>query len=114
MTVDHAVYGLFVVECIQVGISTHDAYEIFGVGWGNLAALLDPQMLWLTPVLSGASESSLATSSTLCPPDASIAVSSAVQCFFAWRIFVLSKNMFLGIFIALVRLVSGHTQARAD
>ena len=62
MTADRTVYGLFVVECIQVGISTHDAYEIFGVGWGNLAALLDPQMLWLTPVLSGASESSLATS----------------------------------------------------
>lgn len=39
-------------------MATHDAYKVFGDGWGKQSALEDIQWLWFdTPVLSGLSES---------------------------------------------------------
>ena len=52
----HAVYGLFIFECIQVGLATHDAYAVYGAGWGDVMALDSTHLLWLSiPVMSGMS-----------------------------------------------------------
>jgi hypothetical protein len=52
------VYGLYILECVQVVMTTHDAFAMLGAGWGNLEALHNPHWLWFdTPVLSGISES---------------------------------------------------------
>ncbi|RPD54774.1 hypothetical protein L226DRAFT_611205 [Lentinus tigrinus ALCF2SS1-7] len=81
------IYGLFAVECAQIAVATHDAYEDFGVGWGSMAALESGQLLWLTAVFSAI-------------------VSGAVQCFYAWRIYHLSgKIIYLSVFIAMVSLM---------
>ncbi|RPD60411.1 hypothetical protein L226DRAFT_218218 [Lentinus tigrinus ALCF2SS1-7] len=81
------VYGLYAVECAQVAVSTHDAYEDFAAGWGNIDALNAGQLLWLTAVFSAI-------------------VSAAVQCFYAWRIYHLSgKIIILSALIVLVSLM---------
>ncbi|KAI0707589.1 hypothetical protein C8Q76DRAFT_627952, partial [Earliella scabrosa] len=83
------VYGLFVIECLQIVMATHDAYKVFGAGWGDIAELGSKQWLWFdTPVLSGL-------------------VSASVQCFFSWRIYLLSRSAYLSIFIGLVAIMQG-------
>ncbi|KAI0647281.1 hypothetical protein C8Q79DRAFT_1009394 [Trametes meyenii] len=83
------IYILFLLECIQIIMATHDAFEVLGAGWGNFAALNSPQWLWFdTPVMGGI-------------------ISASVQTFYAWRIYVLSKSPLLGIFIAMVAAMQG-------
>ena len=58
-----AVYGLFVVECLQIALTTHDAYKILGAGWGDPLELQSIQLLWLDlPVLGGISTFFLSSS----------------------------------------------------
>jgi hypothetical protein len=48
------VYGLYFAELIQVILATHDAFNVYGAGWGNMAALSNLQWLWFdVPVMSG-------------------------------------------------------------
>jgi hypothetical protein len=96
-----SVYGLYLVEVVQVILATHDAFNIYGAGWGNIAALNNLQWSWFdTPIMSGIgkhlwciiaihSERSL--------------VSAIVQCFYGWRIYTLSKSKTLGLFVTVVR-----------
>ncbi|RDX56527.1 hypothetical protein OH76DRAFT_1477132 [Lentinus brumalis] len=83
------IYGLFIVECVQVVMATRDAYAVFGAGWGDVAALDNTHWLWFDiPVMSGL-------------------VSASVQSYFAWRIYILSKSPYLGVFVVLIALMQG-------
>ncbi|KAI0709497.1 hypothetical protein C8Q76DRAFT_799495 [Earliella scabrosa] len=83
------VYGLYVVEIIQVVLATHDAFETLGRGWGDAATLNNPQWLWFdVPLMSGI-------------------VSASVQTYFAWRIYVFSKSRLLSGFVVLIALMQG-------
>ena len=51
------VYGVYLVECIQTALITHDALRYFGSGFGDLQNLDRVQWLWIdTPILSGIGE----------------------------------------------------------
>ncbi|KAI0039711.1 hypothetical protein FA95DRAFT_1577417 [Auriscalpium vulgare] len=83
------VYGLYVWETVQTCLITHDAFAIHGKGWGDLEKLQDAETLWFnSPIMSGT-------------------ISAAVQCFFAFRIYALSRSKVLAAAIALVALVAG-------
>ncbi|KAH9945915.1 uncharacterized protein BXZ73DRAFT_72808 [Epithele typhae] len=80
------VYGLYAVEWVQVILISHDAFQVYGAGWGDLNALTSPQWLWFDiPIMSAL-------------------VSATVQCFFAWRIFILSNSRILPPFIVLPQI----------
>ncbi|KAH9945912.1 uncharacterized protein BXZ73DRAFT_95432 [Epithele typhae] len=81
------IYGLYLVEWVQVILITHDAFQVYGAGWGNFAALNSPQWLWFDiPVMTAL-------------------VSATVQCFFAWRIYALSGSRIISVFVVLVALM---------
>ncbi|KAI0709498.1 hypothetical protein C8Q76DRAFT_799496 [Earliella scabrosa] len=81
------VYGLFILECLQIVMASHDAYMVLGVGWGDITALLDVQWLWFDgPVLGSI-------------------ISASVQGFYAWRIHLLSKSWILSGLICAVALM---------
>ncbi|KAF8491762.1 hypothetical protein JB92DRAFT_2752710, partial [Gautieria morchelliformis] len=83
------VYGLYLLECLQVAIATRDAFETLGAGWGNLEALNNPQLIWFeTPVMSGF-------------------ISACVQLFFAWRVYILSKSKLLAGLISTLAVGQG-------
>ena len=53
------VYGLFTLEIIQTIIITHDAFAIFGFGFGNALTLDEAHLLWFgVPTMSGVGEQS--------------------------------------------------------
>ncbi|KAI0706783.1 hypothetical protein C8T65DRAFT_740616 [Cerioporus squamosus] len=71
------VWGVFVWEWIQMGLVTQTYFEIYVYDYGSLASLTSYHNTWFSvPIMSGV-------------------VSFAVQCFFAWRIWVLSLSRFL-------------------
>ncbi|KAF8873112.1 hypothetical protein BD779DRAFT_1679370 [Infundibulicybe gibba] len=85
------VFGLYLVETLQTLLITHDVFDSFGSGYGNLTALGSAQLEWLSvPVLSGI-------------------VSCTVQMFFAYRIFVLSKSKVLALVICVIALTQGSS-----
>ena len=48
------VYSIYLIETLQITLASHDAWQVFAVGWGDPVALNSPQWLWFdTPVLSG-------------------------------------------------------------
>ncbi|KAJ7923106.1 hypothetical protein B0H13DRAFT_2316784 [Mycena leptocephala] len=68
------VYGVFVVELLQTALITHTCWVILISSWGELSGLVNtPWSSATTPVITGF-------------------VSSAVQCFFAWRVWQLSRS----------------------
>ncbi|KAG8743246.1 hypothetical protein FRC10_012290 [Ceratobasidium sp. 414] len=83
------VYGLFFVDCVQTSLTTHNAWHFLSKGWGDLHVLDDPGWSWIAvPLLSGV-------------------VSSTVQLFFAWRIWVLSKSVPLAGVIVSIAIAQG-------
>ncbi|QRW21583.1 hypothetical protein RhiXN_06572 [Rhizoctonia solani] len=83
------VYGLFFVDCVQTALTTHNAWHFLSKGWGDLRVLSDPGWSWIAvPLLSGI-------------------VSSTVQLFFAWRIWVLSKSIPLAGLIVAIAIAQG-------
>ncbi|KAK0459358.1 uncharacterized protein EV420DRAFT_1642323 [Desarmillaria tabescens] len=82
------VYGIYIVELVQMVLVTHDAFAVFGYGFGDIEAVIDIHFDWLTvPVISGA---------TAC----------VGQVFYAYRIFILSKSRIVPIFVTCVSLTS--------
>ncbi|KAK0225148.1 hypothetical protein EDD85DRAFT_958886 [Armillaria nabsnona] len=82
------VYGIYSIEFVQMVLVTHDAFEIFGYGFGDIDAITEIHFDWLTgPIIS------------------SIA-SFVGQVFYAYRIFILSKSRILPIFVACVAMTS--------
>ncbi|KAG1905156.1 uncharacterized protein F5891DRAFT_944525, partial [Suillus fuscotomentosus] len=83
------VYGLFVLETLQLIMATHDSFHTLALGWGNDGDLLDVWLSWFDlPVLTGIT-------------------SATIQCFYAWRLYILSKSLVLAITIAAIALVQG-------
>ncbi|PCH34932.1 hypothetical protein WOLCODRAFT_45078, partial [Wolfiporia cocos MD-104 SS10] len=80
------VYGLFVIETMQTIMLTHDAFHELAISFGDFAGLQNLYLLWFDlPILSGI-------------------LSGATQCFYAWRIYVLSRSKIIGIFIVMLSL----------
>ncbi|KAH9481559.1 hypothetical protein JR316_0006086 [Psilocybe cubensis] len=80
------VYGLYLLEVAQTGIVTHDAFDGYAKGFGNLKALHSIHLEWLcVPIFSGI-------------------VSGTVQIFFAYRIYYLSRSKAIGIAICVIAL----------
>ncbi|KAK0459352.1 uncharacterized protein EV420DRAFT_1642317 [Desarmillaria tabescens] len=84
----YLVYGIYIIEFIQMVLVTHDAFAMFGYGFGDIQALTDMHFDWLAvPIIS--------------------AVAACVgQVFYAYRIFILSKSRMVPIFVTCVSLTS--------
>ncbi len=54
------VYGIYIVEFVQTILFTHDAFAIFGYGFGDIKALTRMYFNWLTvPIMSAAGTCSI-------------------------------------------------------
>lgn len=83
------VYGLFVVETLQLVMATRDSFHTLALGWGNVPDLLNVWFSWFDlPFLTGLT-------------------SATIQCFYAWRLYILSKSYVLAITITAIALVQG-------
>ncbi|KAF9002231.1 hypothetical protein BDZ89DRAFT_1169849 [Hymenopellis radicata] len=83
------VYAVYVMECIQTGFVSYDAFTIFAFGFGDLQSLTAVHFHWLTiPIMSAF-------------------VSCISQLFYAYRIFLLSgRRKFAPSIIGFVSLTS--------
>ncbi|KAJ3899840.1 hypothetical protein F5879DRAFT_975283 [Lentinula edodes] len=95
LPVKFLVYIVFIFDILQTAFTTHYAWYVLAAGWGN------PDTLIYTPW-------SLAT----IPPFTGI-ISSMGQCFFAWRIWILSMGdtNFLVVIFAIVLSSAGSLAA---
>lgn len=89
------VYGVYLIELAQTFIITRDCFTAYAIGFGDLNALNEILLLWLSgPVLTGI-------------------VSCTVQLYYAYRVFVLSKSrVLLGVIstISLLQATSSIAQ----
>ncbi|KAH8078748.1 hypothetical protein BXZ70DRAFT_658967 [Cristinia sonorae] len=77
----------YTLEIIQIILSTHDAFRVYGSGWGNLEELDSIGLVWISiPILDSM-------------------ISSLSQMFYSWRIYTLSHNLWLVIVILTIALV---------
>ncbi len=84
-----AVYSLYLLECIQIGLSSADIFFWFAKGWGQLSYLADPHFAPIDmPMLDGV-------------------IALIVQLYFTWRIWILGSCLPLCIVIALVSIGQG-------
>ncbi|EKM52241.1 uncharacterized protein PHACADRAFT_260480 [Phanerochaete carnosa HHB-10118-sp] len=83
------VYGVYLIETTQTILVTHDAFNAYAKGYGDLTALGSAQLEWLAvPIFSGI-------------------VSATVQMYYAYRVTILSGSRLLGIGISLIALLQG-------
>ncbi|KAJ3786295.1 hypothetical protein GGU11DRAFT_742567 [Lentinula aff. detonsa] len=83
------VYGLFIWDILQTALYTSTVFASLASGWGNLEALEALGLIWFDiPFMSGVA-------------------SCVVQCFYAWRIYVLGKSIPLALFIVALALMEG-------
>jgi len=81
--------GIFLLETTQTILCTHDAFNAYAKGYGNLTALGSAQLEWLAvPIFSGI-------------------VSCAVQMYYGYRLQLLSGSKPLGLVIAAIALTQG-------
>lgn len=81
------VYGLMIVETLQIIVATHDSFNELVYSWGNEESLVQLYLTWLTvPILTGLT-------------------SCVIQCFYAWRIYILSKSKVISGSIVLISLM---------
>ncbi|PBK85468.1 hypothetical protein ARMGADRAFT_1128834 [Armillaria gallica] len=84
----YLVYGIYIVEIVQTMFVTHDAFAVFGYGFGDLIALTDMHFNWFAvPIMSGI-------------------VACVGQVFYGYRIFILSKSQIIPIFVTCISLTS--------
>ncbi|PBK61333.1 hypothetical protein ARMSODRAFT_981678 [Armillaria solidipes] len=82
------VYGIYIVEFVQTILFTHDAFAMFGYGFGDIKALTRMYFNWLTvPIMTAAT-------------------ASVGQGFYAYRIFILSQSRIIPILVICVSLTS--------
>jgi hypothetical protein len=54
------IYGIYILEFVQTMLVTHDAFAMFGYGFGDVQAVTDIHFNWLTvPIMSGIGKSSV-------------------------------------------------------
>ncbi|KAK0474411.1 hypothetical protein IW261DRAFT_1568771 [Armillaria novae-zelandiae] len=67
--IKYLVYGIYIIEFVQTVLFTHDAFAIFGYGFGDIDALTGMHFNWLTIPIMGAlrlsGRSSMHTESSL-------------------------------------------------
>ncbi|ESK84783.1 hypothetical protein Moror_554 [Moniliophthora roreri MCA 2997] len=81
------VASVYVFELVQTILCTKDAFNNFGFGWGNMEAFDQVGLIWFSvPMMTGI-------------------VSCAVQLFFAWRIWIISRSFYIPIVIGVLSLV---------
>ncbi|KAF7343784.1 hypothetical protein MSAN_01959400 [Mycena sanguinolenta] len=86
------VYTVFPLEMLQTGVSTHYAYWVLVLGWGNTAFLeILPWSCLATPVFTGIT-------------------AALVQIFFAWRIYVLMRKTIWACAVTAVIVMLALTQ----
>ncbi|KAF7356443.1 hypothetical protein MVEN_00977400 [Mycena venus] len=82
------VYGVYAIELVQVILGFQAAFTTFGYGFGSLVALTDIHNNWLTaPVITGL-------------------VSLIGQCFYAYRLHILSQSWGIPAVIVVTSLAS--------
>ncbi|KAI0794953.1 hypothetical protein C8Q75DRAFT_803792 [Abortiporus biennis] len=82
----------YIVELVQIIMSTRDAFRIFGKGWGVQEELDKVGWQWFSVVILGA------------------IIASIGQMFYAWRIWVLSTKLWMPLIVvvlSLTQLVAG-------
>ncbi|OBZ73530.1 hypothetical protein A0H81_06410 [Grifola frondosa] len=80
---------IFTLETLQTITATHDSFHELALSWGNFESLTELYLTWFTlPVLTGV-------------------ISATIQCFYAWRIYVLSTSRILTLVIVLIALMQG-------
>ncbi|KAK1233595.1 hypothetical protein PQX77_003247 [Marasmius sp. AFHP31] len=80
------VYGVYIVECVQTILVTHDVFAIFAYGYGNMEALDGIHLIWFHAcILPGF-------------------VAFTVQIYFAYRLFLLSRSKIISFLIAITAL----------
>ncbi|KAK0226562.1 hypothetical protein IW262DRAFT_1491966 [Armillaria fumosa] len=80
------VYGIYIVEFVQTILVAHDAFAVFGYGFGDLEALTGMHSNWF-----------------ILPITIEIAFFTA-QVFYAYRIFILSRSRIVPAFIICASL----------
>ncbi|KAJ4488078.1 hypothetical protein J3R30DRAFT_3433109 [Lentinula aciculospora] len=83
------VYGLYILDFAQTLLVTAFVFRMLGSGWGNLDTLESVGLSWIAlPFFNAVS-------------------GTTVQCFYAWRIYILSKSIPLTLTITLLALCEG-------
>ncbi|KAK0214051.1 hypothetical protein IW262DRAFT_293319 [Armillaria fumosa] len=84
----HLVYGIYIIEFVQTILFTHDAFAVFGYGFGDIEVLTRMHFNWLAiPIMSAV-------------------VAFVGQAFYAYRIFILSKSRIIPLFVICLSLIS--------
>ncbi|KAK0226537.1 hypothetical protein IW262DRAFT_774089 [Armillaria fumosa] len=85
------IYGIYIVELVQAILVAHDAFAVFGYGFGDLEAPVETHFNWLVvPIMTAI-------------------VAFVGQCFYAYRIFILSRSRIIPAFIICVSLIGSVT-----
>ncbi|KAF9254594.1 hypothetical protein L218DRAFT_1082259, partial [Marasmius fiardii PR-910] len=78
---------VYVLELVQTVLATKDGFDYFGAGWGDMNALDEVGLMWFSiPVMT-------------------CILSCLVQFFFAWRIWIISRSIYVPIVICIMSLV---------
>ena len=94
---------LYVLEIVQVSMSTYDAIRAFSTGWGNPLELNNIGLYWFdNGIMISLSEFPVSFSSL---SDMFRQVNFVCQLFYAWRIRVLSRSTITSLFVVLVRII---------
>lgn len=97
------IYFLLFVEFVQTILATNDAYTVYAAGFGNVLALDNLHLIWLTlPVLSGLGQWSNTIPQIHLVWPRHIIVGFLCHSIFAYRIYILSELWQVGMFIFLV------------
>lgn len=92
---------VFIFETIQTILLTHDTFHKLAISFGDYQGLLNPYYIWFDlPVQSAIRMCSIPSSVALLTSAA--IVSSITQCFYAWRIKVLSNSRIVALSIVVV------------
>ncbi|KAJ6528749.1 hypothetical protein DFH09DRAFT_157351 [Mycena vulgaris] len=82
------VYILFTIDVVQTILVTNDAFATFGYGFGDVSAITQLRLAWLTiPIIGGL-------------------VAFIGQSFYAYRIYVLSKSWLIPVLVMTLSLIS--------
>ncbi|KAF5343072.1 hypothetical protein D9758_011159 [Tetrapyrgos nigripes] len=80
------VAAVYILELLQTVLSTKDGFIYFGSGWGNTIAFNQVGLLWFSiPVMTSL-------------------LSSMIQFFFAWRIWIISRSRYVPTIICIMSL----------
>jgi len=77
----------YILELVQIVLATRDAFRTFGPGWGDMEVLDQVAWIWFSiPVMSSI-------------------ISFTVQMFFAWRIWILSRKVWIPIAVVIISTI---------